>query len=46
MKKVCVPRFAVKAKYESKVGLRTFSCTQARYGVSYRIKGRSFCRGQ
>jgi len=46
MKNVCVPRFAVNAKYESRVGVRTFSCTQARYGVSYRINGMSFCRGQ
>ena len=34
MKKVWVPRLAVKAKYESRAGVRTFSCTQARYGVS------------
>jgi hypothetical protein len=46
MKNVCVPRFAVNAKYESNVGVRTFSCSQARYGVSYRTKGISFCRGQ
>jgi hypothetical protein len=30
MKNVWVPRFAVNAKYESSVGVRTFSCTQAR----------------
>jgi hypothetical protein len=46
MKKVWVPRFAVNAKYESNAGVRIFSWNQARYGVSYRISGRSFCRGQ
>lgn len=30
MKKVWVPRLAVKAKYESSVGVRTFSWTHAR----------------
>jgi len=44
MKKVCVPRFAVMAKYVSRAGDLILSCIQARYGVSQRIRGRSFSR--
>lgn len=45
VKNVCVPRFAVNAKYVSRVGVRTFSWNQARYGVSKRTMGRIICRG-
>lgn len=44
MKKVCVPRFAVIAKYESSAGERILSCINAKYGVSHLIRGRSLCR--
>jgi hypothetical protein len=39
MKKVCVPRFAVYAKYESRAGERIFSCRSASHGVSQRTMG-------
>lgn len=44
MKKVCVPRFAVKAKYESSAGDRSFSWSKARGSVSERRIGMSHCR--
>jgi hypothetical protein len=44
MKKVCVPRFAVIAKYESSAGDRILACIQAKYGVSHRIRGKRACR--
>lgn len=46
MKNVCVPKLAVMAKYESRVGDRTVSCIFARYGVSHRTKGNSACRSR
>ncbi len=44
MKNVCVPKFAVIAKYESRAGERILSCIHAKYGVSHRIRGRILCR--
>lgn len=44
MKNVCVPRFAVKAKYRSRKGVRIADWRAARYGVSHRTRGRSFSR--
>lgn len=44
MKKVCVPRFAVKAKYESSAGDRNASCRRARGSVSERRIGMSHWR--
>jgi hypothetical protein len=40
MKKVCVPRFATTAKYESSSGLRMSCWSRARGGVSSRTRGR------
>jgi len=45
IKKVCVPRLAVNAKYESRAGVRSEVWRDARYGVSQRTKGMSHCRG-
>lgn len=39
MKKVCVPRFAVYAKYVSRAGERILSCIRASHGVSQRTMG-------
>jgi hypothetical protein len=39
MKKVCVPRLAVYAKYESSAGDRSVSCRSASHGVSQRTMG-------
>lgn len=39
IKKLCVPRFAVIEKYESRVGERTRLCRTARYWVSQRRRG-------
>lgn len=44
MKKVCVPKFAVYAKYESSAGDRTLSCMSASHGVSQRTMGMSLFR--
>lgn len=44
IKKVCVPRFAEIAKYESRAGDRSFAWNQARYGVSHRMRGKSCSR--
>lgn len=39
MKKVCVPKFAVYAKYESSAGDLILSCKSASHGVSQRTIG-------
>jgi hypothetical protein len=44
MKKVCVPKLAEMAKYESRAGDLRFAWNQARYGVSHRISGKSCSR--
>ena len=44
MKKVWVPRLAVMAKYLSNAGVRIFSWSIARYGVSQRMRGSSRVR--
>lgn len=44
MKNVCVPRFAVNAKYESSAGVRSFSWSRASGSVSERRIGMSHCR--
>jgi hypothetical protein len=44
MKKVCVPRFAENAKYESSAGVRQMCWRRARGGVSARMMGRTDCR--
>jgi hypothetical protein len=44
MKKVCVPRLAVYAKYASSAGDRTLSCMYASHGVSQRTMGMSLLR--
>jgi hypothetical protein len=46
MKKVCVPKLAVYAKYASSAGERNWSCMYASHGVSQRTMGISRFRSE